>query len=106
MPKYLIQGSYTAEGAKGLAREGGSKRRAVVEEAIKKAGGKMESFYYAFGDADVYAIFDLPDTASAVALSLAVNASGAVSLKTTPLFSVEEMDEAAKKQFAYRAPGA
>lgn len=106
MPKYLIQGSYTAEGAKGLAREGGSKRRAVVEEAIKKAGGTMEAFYYAFGDADVYAIFDLPDTASAVALSLAVNASGAVSLKTTPLFSVEEMDEAAKRQVAYRAPGA
>jgi uncharacterized protein with GYD domain len=54
----------------------------------------------------VYCIFDLPDTASAVALSHAVNASGAVSLKTTPLFSVEEMDEAAKKQFAYRPPGA
>jgi uncharacterized protein with GYD domain len=106
MPKYLIQGSYTAEGAKGLAREGGSKRRAVVEEAIKKAGGTMESFYYAFGDADVYAIFDLPDTASAVALRLAVNASGAVTLKTTPLFSVEEMDAAAKRQVAYRAPGA
>jgi uncharacterized protein with GYD domain len=105
MPKYLIQGSYSPEGAKGLAREGGSKRRAVVEEALKKAGGSLEAFYFAFGDADVYAIFDLPDTVSAVALSLAVNASGAVSLKTTPLFSVGEMDEAAKKQFGYRPPG-
>ena len=66
----------------------------------------MESFYYAFGDADVYCIFDLPDVASAVALSLAVNASGAVGLKTIPLFSAEEMDEAAKKQVAYRPPGA
>ena len=106
MPKYLIQGSYAAEGAKGLARAGGSSRRTIVGDMIKKAGGTMESFYYAFGDADVYVILDMPDVASAVALSLAVNASGAVSLKTIPLFSAEEMDEAAKKQVAYRPPGA
>jgi len=106
MPKYLIQGSYTAEGAKGLARAGGSSRRTIVGEMIAKAGGKMESFYYAFGDADVYVVVEMPDVASGVALSLAVNASGAVNLKTIPLFSAEEMDEAAKKQIAYRPPGA
>jgi uncharacterized protein with GYD domain len=106
MPKYLIQGSYAPEGAKGLARAGGSSRRTIVGDMIKKAGGTMESFYYAFGDSDVYVILDMPDVASAVALSLAVNASGAVSLKTIPLFSAEEMDEAAKKQVAYRPPGA
>jgi uncharacterized protein with GYD domain len=106
MPKYLIQGSYTPEGAKGLARAGGSSRRTIVGDMIAKAGGTMESFYYAFGDTDVYVIVDLPDVASGVALSLAVNASGAVSLKTIPLISAEEMDEAAKKQVAYRPPGA
>ena len=106
MPKYMIQGSYAAEGAKGLARSGGSSRRAIVGDMVKKAGGTMESFYYAFGDADVYVVVDMPDVASAVAVSLAVNASGAVALKTIPLFSVEEMDEAAKKQVAYRPPGA
>jgi len=37
---------------------------------------------------------------------LAVNASGAVSIKTIPLISAEEMDAAAKKQIAYRPPGA
>ena len=100
MAKYLIQGSYTPEGAKGLARAGGSSRRTIVGEMIKKAGGTMEAFYYAFGDSDVYIIIDLPDVASAVALSLAVNASGAVGLKTIPLFSAEEMDEASKKQVA------
>src|SRR4051812_47166903 len=105
MPKFMIQGSYTAEGAKGLARDGGSKRRAIVGDLIKKAGGTMESFYYAFGDADVYVIFDMPDVASVVGVSLAVNASGAVALKTIPLFSPEDMDGAAKKQVAYIAPG-
>ena len=106
MPKYLIQGSYAPEGAKGLARAGAHGARQIVGDMIKKAGGTMESFYYAFGDADVYVIFDMPDVASAVALSLAVNASGAVSLKTIPLFSAEEMDEAAKKQVASGPPGA
>ena len=105
MPKYLIQASYTAEGSKGLARDGGSKRRTVVEEMIKRSGGTMEAFYFAFGETDVYVLCDIPDVASAAAISLAVNASGAVNLRTTPLVSVEEMDQAAKKQVAYRAPG-
>ena len=106
MPKYLIQASYTAEGSKGLARDGGSKRRTVVEEMIKRSGGTMEAFYFAFGETDVYVLCDIPDIASAAAISLAVNASGAVHLRTTPLVSVDEMDQAAKKQVAYRAPGA
>lgn len=106
MPKYLIQASYTAEGTRGLVRDGGSKRRTLVEQMIKKAGGTLESFYFAFGESDVYIICDIPDIASAAAISLAVNASGAVELKTVPLFSVEEMDQAAKKQVAYSAPGA
>lgn len=66
----------------------------------------MESFYYGFGDADVYVISDLPDMVAAAAISLAVNSSGAVNLKTVPLFTVEEMDEAAAKHVAYCAPGA
>ena len=105
MPKFLYQASYTAEGTKGLLKEGGSKRRAAVEEVMKALGGKVEAFYYAFGDPDVFLIVDVPDQASAAALSLAVNASGAVHLKTTVLMTPEEMDAAAKKTVSYRAPG-
>ena len=106
MPKYLLQASYTAEGTKGLAQEGGSKRRAHIDELIKKLGGKLEAFYYAFGDDDVFVISDLPDAATAAAISLAVNGSGAVRAKTTVLLSPEEMDQASKKQVGYRPPGA
>ena len=49
MPKYLIQATYTAEGAKGLLSEGGTKRRDAAAKAIKAAGGKVEAFYFAFG---------------------------------------------------------
>ncbi len=105
MAKYLIQASYTAEGTKGLLKDGGSKRRAQVEEIAKSLGGTMEAFYYAFGKSDVLTILDLPDNVSIAAVSLVINASGAVQLKTTVLLTAEEMDEATKKTVSYRPPG-
>lgn len=105
MPKYLFQGSYTAEGTKGLLKDGGSKRRAAVEEMIKKLGGKLEAFYFAFGESDSLLIVDAPDNVSIAAASLAVNASGAAHVKTTVLLTPEEMDAATKKRVPYSAPG-
>jgi uncharacterized protein with GYD domain len=54
----------------------------------------------------VYLIVDLPDNATAAALSLNISASGAVHARTTPLMTCEEMDMAAKKPVDYRKPGA
>lgn len=105
MPKYLIQASYTAEGARGLLKDGGTARRSIVEQLLSQAGCRLEAFYYTFGDADAVLIVEGPDNTTAAAVSLAVNASGAVSLKTTPLLTVEEIDAATKKGINYRAPG-
>ena len=105
MPKYLVQASYTPEGAKGLLKDGGTKRRAAVEEMAFGLGGSLEAFYYAFGDADVCVIVNAPDNVTAAAVSLAVNASGAVNLKTTPLLTPEDIDQATKKSVSYRPPG-
>ena len=105
MPKYLLQASYTSEGTKGLLQEGGSKRRTEVQKLVKGLGGKLEGIYYAFGDPDVIVIAEFPDHACATAASLAVNASGTVKLKTTVLFTPEEMDEATRKIVNYRPPG-
>ena len=105
MPKYLMEASYTAEGVKGLAREGGSSRRKTVEEMVKGLHGKLEAFYYAFGTSDVFLIVDVPDAVSAAAISLAVNQSGAVQLRSYVLMTPEEMDQAAKKAVSYRPPG-
>ena len=105
MPKYLIEASYTVEGAKGVMKNGGSARRSAAEDLIKSVGGKMEAFYFGFGKTDAYVIADVPDNASAVALSMAVNTSGMVHLRTIPLLTTEEVDMAAKKTVKYRAPG-
>jgi len=106
MAKYLIKGSYNPEGARGLIKEGGSARRDMVKKLIEGLGGKLETFYYAYGDVDVYAIVDVPQATDGLAMGLAVNASGAVNLTSTPLITPEEIDAAAKKSVAYRAPGA
>lgn len=106
MPKYLVQATYTTDGVKGLLKEGGSGRKASVDKAVGALGGKVESFYYAFGETDAFVVVDVPDTATVVALSLAVNASGAVKSTVTPLITVEEVDAACKKTVGYRAPGA
>ena len=133
MPKYLGQITYTVEGSKGLLKEGGTKRLEAVEQLtkelsatsapvqppglmsfcsmealdhlVKGVGGTLEAFYYAFGEYDLIVIMDLPDNASAAALSLAVSAGGASKVKTTVLLTPEEIDQAAKKSFHYRPPG-
>jgi uncharacterized protein with GYD domain len=105
MPRYLAQVNYTGEGTKGLLKEGGSSRRAVVEKMIKSLGGKMEAFYYAFGDKDLFVIADMPDNASMAAVALTVGASGTVTIKTAVLMTAEELDEAAKKSPLYRPAG-
>ena len=105
MPKYLAHASYTNEGLKGLLKDGGSKRREVVEQLAKSLGGTMEAFYYAFGDDDLFVIFDLPDNVSATTASLVVNTSGAVNAKVTVLISPEEVDQATQKSVDYLPPG-
>jgi uncharacterized protein with GYD domain len=106
MPKYLITASYTAEGLKGLLKDGGSSRRTAVQKAAESVGGKVETIYYTFGDHDVIAICDLPDNIAATSLSLTVGASGLVRTATTPLITPEEVDAASKKSVTYRGPGA
>ena len=105
MPKYLLQGSYTAEGSKGLLKDGGSKRRAAAKTLVESLGGKIDCLYFAFGETDVLAIVDMPDSASAAAASLAIGASGGLTSKLTVLLTAEEIDQAAKKSATYTPPG-
>jgi uncharacterized protein with GYD domain len=101
----LIEASYTSEGARGLLKDGGSKRRTAAEQAIKSAGGKLDVFYFAFGSRDAFIIIDAPDHAAVVAACLTINATGAVRTRTTVLLSPEEIDQATKKGVKYTAPG-
>jgi len=104
MPKYLTRVSFTPEGVKGLQKEKGTHRRDSVAKMVESAGGKMEAFYYAFGQDDGIAIYDLPDNVTAASFSIASNAAGHVHLSVTPLLTVEEMDQAIAKSAKYKVP--
>lgn len=105
MKKYLIKACYNANGVKGLISDGGSKRKTEVQKMLAGLGGKLEAFYYAFGEHDAYITCELPDDISAAAVGLRVNSAGFVSISTTVLLSPEDIDAASKKSVTYRSPG-
>lgn len=105
MPKYLITGSYTSEGAKGVVAKGGSDRRAAVEKLAESIGGTVDCFYFAFGGDDIVTIIDAPDNESVAAVTMTVGASGMVDIRTTVLLTPEEIDSAANRSVSYRGPG-
>jgi uncharacterized protein with GYD domain len=106
MPKFMFIADYKTRGTEGLIKDGGTGRRAAVKSVVESLGGKLEAFYFAYGHDDAYVIVDLPSETAAQATSIAVNASGAVTLKTIPLITPEDIDAAVKAMPAYRAPGA
>ncbi|TMD17152.1 MAG: GYD domain-containing protein [Chloroflexi bacterium] len=105
MPKYLSMGTYTVDGIKGVLKEGGTGRRKAVQSAIEAMGGKLEAYYFAFGESDVVVISDVPDNVTAAALAIGIGSSGTVSLKTTVLLTPEEVDQATKKTISFRPAG-
>ena len=105
MPKYLWMASYTAEGARAVAERGGTARRDATAHTLESLGGRLEAFYFAFGETDVYIIGELPDDAAAVSASLAVNATGLITSTTIPLIEPAVVDESAQRSPDYRPPG-
>lgn len=105
MPKYLVEATYLPEGLNGLLKEGGSRRRAAIDELFMSLGGKLEAFYFAFGAQDVVIIGELPDNATAAALAIRVTATRAAACKTTVLLTPQEVDVSVKKTGIYRPPG-
>jgi uncharacterized protein with GYD domain len=104
MPRFLFEASYTAEGVTGLRRQGGTGRREAVARAAQSVGGRLEHFYFAFGEHDAFAVADLPDNESAAAFALAVSEAGGANVRTVVLLTPEELDAAAKRSVDYRAP--
>jgi len=105
MSKFMFTGSFTAQGGKGVAAEGGSARVKAVEALMASAGGKLESYHFSFGADDYVIIADLPSNEAAAGAALAVGGSGAVNNRTVVLLTPEEVDRASGITATYRAPG-
>lgn len=100
MAKYVVLFSFTGETTKRFIAKP-SDRAAVVKGLAESAGGSLESYYWMFGQYDGLAIFEMPDSQRAAALSLAVTSSGSFTK-----FETHELIEAGDLvQIAERARG-
>jgi uncharacterized protein with GYD domain len=106
MAKYLWKVSYSVDGLRGVMKEGGASRATFIEKLVANIGGQMEAFYFAFGDADVYVIADLPDDTTAAAVAMAVASSGVGSIETVKLLTPDQVDAARGIDTGYKPPGA
>lgn len=106
MAKFMFAANYTSAGIEGVRAEGAQARIGAIASLIETLGGKLEAFYFAFGDVDAYVVVDLPDDETAAAVAMAVSGSGAVSTRTTKLLTATQVDAAIAKTVPYRPPGA
>jgi uncharacterized protein with GYD domain len=93
----MVQFSYKSETVGNLLKNPEDRSKAV-KKLIEKLGGKLISYYFAFGDYDGVVIGDFPDNTALLATSMVSYAGGGTTkLKTTVLLSVEEAMAAMKK---------
>jgi uncharacterized protein with GYD domain len=106
MAKYMLIATLTAEGSKGLLKEGGSGRVEALKQLMGSVGGSVDAVYWGFGTDDFYAIVDAPSASAVAAASLAAAASGATKPRTIPLLTAEDLDAASQMAPQFRPPGA
>ena len=107
MPLYMSQVSYTSD-AWAAMTQNPEDRSEVFGKLTEAMGGRLLSWYYAFGEYDVLVIYEAPDEGTAAAIVLAATSSGHLSrVKTTVLLSAEQGVETMRKagEATYRAPG-
>ena len=107
MPKYAVFFTFTGESVKALMDKP-SDRAAVVRSLAESAGGSMECYYLMFGERDGFAVLDLPDSATAAALSLRVASSGGFHhLDTHELIEADDLGGILEKAtgISYSPPG-
>jgi uncharacterized protein with GYD domain len=105
---YLYRFGYTSEAWTALMEHPTDRRDMLASRIFGTFGGRLQGFWYSFGEQDGFALVELPDNVSAAAASVAVNATGSFrSLETTVLITPEEMVQAMERanEFAYAKPG-
>ncbi|HTI44754.1 MAG TPA: GYD domain-containing protein [Candidatus Nitrosotalea sp.] len=97
MGYYMLQWSYKDKQYQAMVDKP-QDREKLVAKAVESFGGKLHSFFFAFGDFDGVGIMEFPDNESATAFLLTIGGGGAVSkLMTTVLMTPAEAKKAMKK---------
>ena len=94
---FLVRWQFTNASAKALVGKPHD-RTGVAKALVEGFGGKLHSYYIAFGEFDGVAICEFPNNTAAAACSMSAAATGGFSrFETTTLLTAKEA-EAAMKQ--------
>ncbi len=96
MPLYLGRFKYSAEAVKAMI-DNPQDRGAVAAQTAESLGCKLQGMWWTFGEHDGVFLVEAPDNVTAIALSMAVGASGQISSEATPLLEMDEAQEAMRK---------
>jgi uncharacterized protein with GYD domain len=97
MGKYITFFSYSSQAVRGMI-DHPSDRSAAVKALVESLGGTVESFYWMTGAHDGFVITDVPDGVSGVALSAAVDSTGAATdLESHEIFDHDQQAEIVEK---------
>jgi uncharacterized protein with GYD domain len=110
MAKFVIFFSLNAQTIQRFI-ENPSDRAAAVRTLLEPMGGKLDGYYFMFGPDDGMVIFDVADSNTAAAVSLAVSSTGAfANIRTHELIPAENinavLERAKSARSSYRPPGA
>ncbi len=90
MPLFMYQFKYTPAAWAAFVKKP-EDRRALVDELLRKLGGRLVSAYYAFGEWDGLVIFEAPDENKALAAIATIISPGHLeATKTSVLFTMED----------------
>ncbi|WIY25498.1 GYD domain-containing protein [Parasedimentitalea psychrophila] len=109
MPLFITYASYSQVGIKGLLSKP-ENRSSVVQSLIEKVGGRLVAMYNTTGTNDVVLVSEAPDGSDAVAIAMAVSASGAIArAETVRAWTSDDFEAVIKKAAgltgAYVPPG-
>jgi uncharacterized protein with GYD domain len=102
--RYLVRANLTGEGIKNLQKQPPTALKAGVAKFVESVGGKLEFWYFDYGEATAYSVIYYPDEIAAATAQLSTNAAGFARVRIRPLLSAEEMDKAVAKVPPVRVP--
>jgi uncharacterized protein with GYD domain len=89
MATYLLFGKYSQESLLKI----NAKRTQGAAALIKKNGGELKAGYALLGDVDIVLVADLPDTPTAMKVSIALSKQLGIGFRTAPAMTVDAFDQ-------------
>jgi uncharacterized protein with GYD domain len=102
--RYLVRAELTPEGIKNLQKQPPTALKAGVAKFVESVGGKLEFWFFDYGESTAYSVINYPDEVAAATAQLSTNVAGFARVRIRPLLSAEEMDKAVAKMPPVRVP--